>query len=120
MAAKIIKMNNKKIEFRLAGRFDKNISSLTNDEFKNLLKQGFVNYIGYKSSAYNVIKNCKYCNKEFRKIPSSRENPIDDLIIDFIEYFDTEIYPLRTDPNYITIFRFISIITIFKNNFNTI
>ena len=49
----------------------------------------------------------KYCNKEFRKIPSSRENPIDDLIIDFIEYFDTEIYPLRTDPNYITIFRFI-------------
>ena len=49
----------------------------------------------------------KYCNKESRKIPSSHENPIDDLILEFIEYIDDNILPLRTDPNYITIFRFI-------------
>lgn len=49
----------------------------------------------------------KICNKEFRKIPSERENPIDDYIINFFEYFNDNIMRLKTDPNYISIFRLI-------------
>lgn len=51
-----------------------------------------------------------YCNNKHSKIEEKYENPIDTLIIKFIECFDNNVMKLHTDPNYITIFRFILVV----------
>lgn len=62
----------------------------------------------------------KICNKEFRKIPSNHENPLDDMIIRFINYFDLNIFNLKTDPNYISIFRFVVFSYFWYNYINNV
>ena len=58
-----------------------------------------------------------YCNNKHRKINKKCENPIDTLILEFIEFFDKNVIKLHTDPNFITIFRFI-LVVIFWSKFN--
>ena len=58
-----------------------------------------------------------YCDNEHRKIDKNFENPIDLLIIDSIEFIDKNVIKLQTDPNFITIFRFI-LVVIFWSKFN--
>ncbi len=57
-AAEIVKKKFPKTEFCLVGGYDKSYDGISPNDISKFIDNNTVNYLGYKSNVFNLVKNC--------------------------------------------------------------